>query len=238
MIKVIYYDIVYIYFIVIGGNNYASSNATIVSNGTVIIFIFTMLYVLAKDGNAARSVYLNCWWSDVNEVFYHQSQPVMCYKSAVSDSLLTAERIKNYCRAGFTQWGSATGFSIAETTSPTSADILIDGVSRATAFSHGVEITAYAAVLPTNTTYVDVGIYNGKNYTIRKFAARVNVLFIENSMNSESEWRKVAVHEIGHALGYTGHFNGGYVMTQYFEDIQSRPSTKEFNHLGQIYDRF
>lgn len=60
------------------------------------------------------------------------------------------------------------------------------------------------------------------------------MLFIENSMSSESEWRKVAVH----TLGYTGHFNGGYVMTQYFEDIQSRPSTREFNHLGQIYDRF
>lgn len=202
------------------------------------MFLFAMPYVLAEDDNAMRSVYLNCWWSDVNEVFYHDSQPVMCYTSSVSDSLLTAERIKNYCRSGFTQWNSATGFSITETSSPASADILIDGVSRATAFSYGVEITAYAAVLPTNTTYVDVGIYNGKNYTIRKFAARVNVLFVENSMSSESEWRKVAVHEIGHALGYTGHYNGGYVMTQYFEDIRSRPSTNEFNHLGQIYDRF
>lgn len=129
------------------------------------MFLFTMPYVLAEDGNAARSVYLNCWWSDVNEVFYHQSQPVMCYKSAVSYSLPTAERIKNYCRAGFTQWNSATGFKIAETSSPASADILIDGVSRATAFSHGVEITAYAAVLPTNTTYVDVAFITEKTIT-------------------------------------------------------------------------
>lgn len=134
----------------------------------VIMFLFTMPYVLAEDENATRSVYLNCWWSDANEVFYHQSQPVMCYTSSVGDSLLTAERIKNYCRAGFTQGNSATGFSIKETSSPSGADILIDGVSRATAIGRGVSLYAYAAVLPINTTYMDVGVYNEKKLYYEK----------------------------------------------------------------------
>lgn len=48
--------------------------------------------------------------------------------------------------------------------------------------------------------------------------------------------KKVLVHEMGHALGYYGHYDNGRVMTTYYEDITSlTPSTDEKNHLGQMY---
>lgn len=44
------------------------------------------------------------------------------------------------------------------------------------------------------------------------------------------------VHEMGHALGYAGHYDAGNVMTTYYNDMSSiYPSTAEENHLGQAY---
>ncbi len=43
------------------------------------------------------------------------------------------------------------------------------------------------------------------------------------------------VHEMGHALGYFGHYDQGAVMTTSYHDMTSlTPNSDEKNHLRQV----
>lgn len=153
-------------------------------------------------------------------------------------SALSTSNIRSYISTALQSW-NVTGMSFSYVSNQSSADLVIGGITRDQATDIGISPSALGITI-SQMTLTELELYFGnqqKNY----YQINSCTIFLIESQNngtnfSTTEFRKVAVHEIGHGLGYLGHYEAGNVMPSIFSNIVSTtPSQNEKNHLGQVY---
>lgn len=76
-------------------------------------------------------------------------------------------------------------------------------------------------------------LYQGNAKTVYNFA-KINTSICYNSSGNSKNYKKTALHELGHSLGWMGHSSGEYVMTQGLKEITSL-TQHDKQHLLQVY---
>ena len=177
---------------------------------------------------------LSYWYSDSTKLGYRsESSTVYIYvESEVSDSNLTKTKLQSYISTAFNKW-TCTGLNFAYTSSQSSADIVVKAVSLMDADDiYGLDPTKSGATLHTSETLSYYGSYGSSQKYIYSINT-TNLYLIQCPSFSDSDFRLVMVHEMGHALGYYGHYSTGAVMKS--SPTTTTPSTNEVRHLSQSY---
>lgn len=178
------------------------------------------------------------WYCDTNDVGYWSISQIKTYvSSSVSMTSLSVSNIKTYLNTAFSKW-NCTGRTISYVNNISNANLIVRGITRATANSYGYPSNVVGITIPTKQAVGQLylnGVYTKTLYKIT--GASVDIIYETTYTDTTSGAKKVIVHEIGHALGYLGHYNSGTVMTATYENITSiTPSTNENQHLSQIYN--
>lgn len=128
---------------------------------------------------------------------------------------------------------SATGIPISQ---QSSADLVLGGITRSEATGLSIPNNVVGITYTNAPTQVATLYYGAHEKRLYKIESAIVYLIESDQASTTTGAKKLAVHEIGHALGYFGHYDNGAVMTTYYENMTSTtPSTAEKNHLGQMY---
>ena len=183
---------------------------------------------------------ISYWYCNTDDVGKWVSSQIDVYVGTNSAwSALSRSNIITYMNLAQQSWNSTTGMSFTYVNNQASADLVVGGITRVEAEQLGCTPSTLGVTFP-QTTKRDVTLYyNGaeKNYYS---ITGCTVYLIESAINGNAltinDYKKVAVHEAGHAFGYLGHYEGGNVMPAAFQNISSLvPNQNEYHHLKQFY---
>ncbi|WP_455717228.1 hypothetical protein [Anaerosporobacter sp.] len=204
------------------------------------LLMITLLSVLpVGKAKAVSGFELSYWYSDSNSIAFWDISTLNTYvgSNVTTNANLSVSNIKNYVTTGFDNWNSSTNLS-KKNSSQSSADLVIGGITEAEANSLYLAPNL-TGLTTTPIVSVYTGYYNGSTKQICKISGTVKTFLINRSAFSSfssSKWKQIAVHEIGHAMGYDGHYNSGNVMPADAKDLSSAsPSSNEKKHLSQVY---
>ena len=177
------------------------------------------------------------WYSDSDSVRRWTQSTLNIYvaTSSTYDSL-NVTNLKSYISTSMLSWYFV-GRGISYVSNKSDANLVLEGITRAEATSMDIPTTTLGiAYSSSESTRLAALYYGGTEKSLYKII-HVDVYLIESYQNSTVYGAtKTTVHEMGHALGYAGHYDAGNVMTTYYNDMSSiYPSTAEENHLGQAY---
>lgn len=204
-----------------------------------IVFMLVLVSLNPSKASAATGIDLSYWYTDSSDIYYWDTSTIKTFTGTnVTNSLLSTTKINEYVSLGFSSWNSATGLSRNIVASQSQANLAIGGISSSDASSIGIPANVAGVTLYSGTFAIN-GYYNNSTKYIYKISSPTNLYLVNSSATSsftETTWKKVVVHEMGHAFGYTGHYNSGNIMQEYIENVTSTtPSTNEKNHIGQVY---
>ena len=150
---------------------------------------------------------------------------------------------------------SKLGITHTFTTSSSDCDIHIKGVSRIEAIyidsttTNACGLTRAINSDETVANYIGLGYTPSKGWVNIYESSKRKIYLIWDTQDdgyndktshfSDSKWKVVTAHELGHALGYEGHNS---IETLMFKNMKNSypngyttPTTAEINHLKQIY---
>lgn len=202
-----------------------------------ILLILPCLLIIEVNASQIPVDYdIDYWYSNVDEMGIWGISSISVYVgSNSSQTSLSVANLKSYLSTAMTSW-SVTKISISYASSQNNAKLGLGGITRAEATS--ISIPSNVVGVTSFPTQKQIArLYYSSSEKALYSITRAEVLLIESTQTSTvAGAKKVLVHEMGHALGYYGHYDNGRVMTTYYEDITSlTPSTDEKNHLGQMY---
>lgn len=210
-------------------------------NKRVLSCVLVIICILAFFVNTAAAVYpivgydIDYWYSNGGEIGMWSDKSIDVYVGTNSESSsLSIANLKSYLSTAQTSW-SCTGISINYVNQQSSADLAFGAITRNQATSIGVPTNVVGATYPSGTKLATL-YYHSSEKALYGIESATVYLIESDPTATTTGARKISVHEMGHALGYFGHYNSGTVMTTWYGDITSlTPSTAEKNHLKQVY---
>ncbi len=202
-----------------------------------IMVILCLIPWMINSASAATIAYdIDYWYANVDDMGMWSTKSLDVYVGTNSSySSLNINNLKSYLSTAKTSW-SCTGISFNYVSQQSSADLVFGGITRSEATELGIPDNVVGITYPYATTQMATLYYGSQEKRLYKIEAATVYLIESDQASTTSGAKKLAVHEIGHALGYFGHYDYGTVMTTYYENMTSTtPSTAEKNHLGQIY---
>ena len=152
----------------------------------------------------------------------------------------TNTTIQDYLYDAVVDWRTGVGISLTANSSNTSSSnafVLYAG-SLDELQNYTLEVDANTpgyTDFGSNYTLVDRMTIDGIERSIAEFTGTVRV-FVSTD-ESQSKWRRLVNHEIGHAFGYVGHSaNSGDLMNASVNSSVNTPQTNDIAHLSQFYD--
>lgn len=171
-------------------------------------------------------------WTKSQLKVYVESQSTW---TALSDS-----NIESYVRTAFSSW-KMPGKSILFVNSASLADIEVYGITRAAATAKKYPesyagYTEWGASTWQAAVYVNEGDVS-ENKRLYAMAHAVVYLIEDDELgNSTTKYKRLTTHEMGHAFGYYGHYEAGWVMKSDITTVTTYTAhTNEKNHLHQLY---
>lgn len=202
-----------------------------------IMVVFCLLSGMINAVSAANIGYdISYWYSNSNDIGIWSSDFLDVYVGTSSTySSLTIENLKSYLGTAKTSW-SCTGVSFNYVSQSSSADLLFSGITRSEATGMAIPTNVVGITYSYAPTQMATLYYGAQEKGLCRIDLSRVYLIESDQVSTTAKAKKVAVHEIGHALGYFGHYDSGSVMTTYYESMTSTtPSTAERNHLGQLH---
>lgn len=200
----------------------------------VLVCALTLCVNAVSASNVGYDI--SYWYSNVDEMGTWSNMTIDVYVGSNSThSSLSPSNLKNYLNTVETSW-ACTDVDFNYVSQQNSADLVYGGITRAEATSLGVPTNVLGFTVPDYTTQLATLYYGSAEKRLYRIDSATVFLVESSQANTTTGARKLAVHEMGHALGYFGHYNNGTVMTTYYENMTSlTPSTAERNHLGQMH---
>lgn len=201
--------------------------------------LLAFLYLLAFGFDsvyAAQVGYdIDYWYSNVDEVYVWANKNLDVYVGTnVTNTSLTVPKLKEYLSTGLTSW-SCTGISTNEVSNQNSADLVFGAITREQATNLGIPTNVAGATKVTKSAQIATLYYGAAEKRLYNITRAKVYLIASDPTSTTAGAKKVAVHELGHAFGYYGHYANGAVMTPDYEDMTSTtPNTAEKNHLKQV----
>lgn len=201
----------------------------------VMSFFFVVVSCVHAVSVAAVGYDISYWYSDVDEVYVWANKNIDVYvQTNVTSSSLTVAKLKNYLSTALSSW-SCTGISTNEVSNKSSADLILGAITRAQATNLGVPTNVAGVTSVTKSEQVATLYYGTVEKRLYNVTRAIVYLIASDPTSTTTGARKIAVHELGHAFGYWGHYANGAVMTSYYENMTSTtPNTAEKNHLKQV----
>ena len=196
---------------------------------------FTSMVTAADTVDANIGYDISYWYSGVDEIGAWPGTSISVYVGTNSSySSLSVANLKSYLSTAKTSW-SVTGKGISYVSSQSSAKLVVGGITRAEAREMGFPDAASGATTTKHPTKSATLYYGASEKSLYRIDSGT-VLLIESSVTKTvAGAKKIMVHEMGHALGYFGHYDQGAVMTTYYENMTSvTPNSDEKNHLKQV----
>lgn len=175
------------------------------------------------------------YWNDDNErIGYWASPPSLYVENMTPSSQFYFESGISSAR---TQWSSALNISFP-TEEESGADIKIYGLSPTDYYNET------GTSWPNNRTGYTISSLYKQGYAVyqgnikridRRCAASIYIIYRPESPRAKNETMKTVVHELGHALGYSGHSPTTTDVMYAGAHSQYILSSSEINHLCQIY---
>lgn len=195
--------------------------------------------VLSSD----EIVILPYWYTvpGIEKVGRWTKSQIKVYISTYSSwSSLSRSNMESYFRTAFSDW-KLPGKTYLIVSSSGLADIQIYGITSQVAQEKGYT-SDYAGVTDWNAYLSEEVVYENSGGST-EFKGIYNMTYpvvylFENATigNQSGSYHKVMSHELGHALGYYGHYLGGTVMKPDITKVTSAtPSPNEKKHLSQLY---
>lgn len=207
---------------------------------SIILMISLLTTIPFAQARAENGFELSYWYSDSNLIACWDISTLDTYigSNVTTNANLSLSNIKSYVSTGFNNWNGTTHLSKKDVSSQSSAKLVIGAITEAQADSLSLPPNL-TGITTTPITSIYTGYYNGSSKQIGKIGGTVQVFLINRSAFSSftsSKWQQIAVHEIGHAMGYDGHYNSGNVMPADANNLKSATSSSnEKNHLSQVY---
>lgn len=178
---------------------------------------------------------ISYWYSDASEIGYWANKNINVYVTSQSTySSLTTTQIRSYLATAKNSW-YCTKARFNYVSQESNANITVSGITRAAANNLGFAPNTAGIALITHSGKIGTLMYGASEKGLDRIRSAKVYLIQSQATSTNAGAKAVAVHEIGHALGYFGHYNSGNIMTTYYENITSVvPSTNERNHLAQI----
>lgn len=202
-----------------------------------ILAVFCLLSGMINVVSATNIGYdISYWYSNVDNMGTWASDSLDVYVGTNSSySSLTTANLKSYLNTAKTSW-SCTGVSFNYVSQQSSADLVLGGITSSEATQLAIPNNVVGITYSNASTQIATLYYGAQEKRLYRIDS-ATVFLIESSQASTTAGaKKLTVHEIGHALGYFGHYDNGTVMTTYYEHMTSTtPSAAERNHLGQLH---
>ncbi len=195
----------------------------------------TSMVTAADTVDAVIGYDIDYWFSDANSVGAWPGTSISVYVGTnASYSSLSVTNLKSYLSTAMSGW-SATGKSLSYVSSQSSAKLVVKGITRAEAKNLGIPDEAVGSTTARQLTKTATLYYGTTEMSLYRIGS-ATVYLVESYPNQTvAGARKVMTHEMGHALGYFGHYDQGAVMTTYYENMTSlTPNSDEKNHLKQV----
>lgn len=199
-----------------------------------------LLSILICNVFAANLTY---WYADADmdiaTMVMYQTKSYYSYSNLSNNSETNTRLISEIANAA-SGWKSKLGISLSANSSNASSSngfVIYCGTSSALA-NAGISLSSNLSGY-TNITdkyaIVDSLTYSSGTATICKFTATIPV-YVKTDVGTTAN---TIAHEMGHALGWYGHnlTYSSMLMNKYSSTVTS-PTTRDGNHLKQIYDLY
>lgn len=199
----------------------------------LIAFTFIASYQIVVNASTS-SVTLDNWYADLRIVGYWEDQP-----SIYVTNVQTTFNVVPYVSNAVSKWKNA-GISSIVTTTPSNADVMFYGGSRSLLNAVGFVYTSqiYGQERWESSTYVSEAKTSTSTFGIYKVTSAIASMCSEvESELGTSYYNQIALHELGHVLGWYGHATTtDAVMYSYPESAAFSLTSTDITHLKQIYD--
>ncbi len=194
--------------------------------------IVAMLFVFKSSyAYAASNATVSSWYSDASSIGYWSSKPYVFFTVLSSDSTV-ASNVTNAVNS----WNNA-GIPCAVTTSTSAGNIKYYGgtVAQVNAigyFSVTDDYLGYTTV--TSSTSAGTVRYGLQDISVRRYAT-----VYACTLTGSPDQQFTTLHEMGHALGWEGHYTTSKTVVMYPDYSNSLPTSLtniDKSHLQQIYD--
>ncbi|MGN0432723.1 MAG: hypothetical protein ACI4EQ_10255 [Lachnospiraceae bacterium] len=192
----------------------------------IMLVAFTSSYAYAANNGTVTS-----WYSDAYSVGYWSSKPYVFFTVLSSDSTVASN-----VTTAVNSWNSA-NIPCAVTTSNSMGNIKYYGGTAAQ-----VNAVGYFSVTDNYAGYTSVSSSSSAG-TIRYGLQDISVKKYDTvyacTLTSSSDQQFTTLHEMGHALGWEGHYTTSATVVMYDRYQSTLPKSLtsiDKTHLQQIYD--
>ena len=188
------------------------------------------------------------WYSDSSQISYFNLSSINTIKYKFTGFDMSQTNFDTCTNNAINSWFSAVGLSNTYVTDQSKAQIEVFGFSRADANGYGVPSNA-GGVTAFDSTRLGTATFAGSTKYVNKIIPTVDVYFAWDTGSKYNtgnftltQWKQVFAHELGHAIGYEGHYNNTtgsslmYATTgALFNQTITTPSTLDKNHMHNPY---
>lgn len=204
-----------------------------------VVCLIAVVLVLACSTSAVTAAVIgydiSYWYSDNDEIGAWPGTRISVYVgTSASYPSLSVANLKSYLSTAGASW-MVVGKSTYYVSSYYSAQLVVTGITRAEADQLKIPPNAAGATFPDCPTKTATLYYGASEKSMYRIDGASVFLVESPPTQTVAGAKKVMVHEMGHALGYFGHYDQGAVMTTSYNDMTSlTPNSNEKNHLKQV----
>ena len=197
---------------------------------TVSIFTFILTSIIVTTAYAATLGYLSYWDSDSSHIGRWNTTRYV-YTYAVDGTLQGA--LPTYESHARSQWNNAGVTSYSSTSSSAVIKVFGGTYENLKAMEPNISSTNTGYTVSTSVNegeWVAQGVYKtGKRYTSSK------VYIVYKYGKSGNGYKKTTTHELGHALGWSGHSDSSADIMYSSASEVTTLTTTDKRHLKQVY---